>query len=257
MQIKSIPMWTGTGNNYAYMVVDENTREAVIIDPANPPEALPVLKDAIKNDKLNLVSIINTHHHHDHAGGNIEVRDAFDPKPPIWAGKDSEGVTFTPSHGEKLKIGGIQVTSLHTPCHTQDSICWFMEQDGHRAVFTGDTLFNSGCGRFFEGTAEEMHKALNGILAKLPDDTVVYSGHEYTKANVAFSLSVTQNEATRKLGDFMEAHKESPGQFTIGDEKKHNVFMMLNDPDVYKATGKTDPVEVMAELRKMKNGFKL
>lgn len=53
-------------------------------------------------------------------------------------------MTFTPSHGEKLKIGGIQVTSLHTPCHTQDSICWFMEQDGHRAVFTGDTLFNSG-----------------------------------------------------------------------------------------------------------------
>ncbi|KAL2114544.1 hypothetical protein VUR80DRAFT_4527 [Thermomyces stellatus] len=257
MQVKSIPMWKGTGNNYAYLVVDDKTKQAAIIDPANPPEVLPVLKEAIDSEKINLISIINTHHHHDHAGGNTEIRDAFSQKLPIWGGKDCDGVTLTPAHEEKLKIGDIDVTALHTPCHTQDSICWFMQDGQHKAVFTGDTLFISGCGRFFEGTAEQMHKALNVVLAGLPDDTLVFPGHEYTKSNVAFALSVSQREAIRKLGAYMQANEESQGQFTIGDEKKHNVFMMLEDPEVSKATGHTEPVEVMAALRKMKNGFKL
>ncbi|SPN98908.1 probable glyoxylase [Cephalotrichum gorgonifer] len=270
MHIRSIPMceylWAGaaqelrgkgTGNNYAYLVVDEKTKDAVIIDPAHPAEVLPVLKDAIKSDELNLISIINTHHHGDHAGGNAEIRDAFEPKLPIWGGKDSDGVTFTPGHNEKLKIGGISVTPLHTPCHTQDSICWFMEDGDHRVVFSGDTLFISGCGRFFEGSAAEMHKALNVVLAGLPDDTLVYPGHEYTKSNVAFTLSVLQNDAVRNLAAFTENNVESQGKFTIGDEKKHNAFMRVQDPEVQKATGVTDPVEVMDKLRNMKNSFKL
>lgn len=90
-------------------------------------------------------------------------------------GKDCAKVTKTPSHGETFTIGsGIKVKALHTPCHTQDSICYLFEDGDERAVFTGDTLFIGGCGRFFEGTAEEMHKALNETLAQLPDDTKVY-----------------------------------------------------------------------------------
>jgi glyoxylase-like metal-dependent hydrolase (beta-lactamase superfamily II) len=96
-------------------------------------------------------------------------------KLPIIAGKDSPKVTKTPAHGSTFTIGeGIKVKALHTPCHTQDSICYFFEDGNQRAVFTGDTLFIGGCGRFFEGAPEEMHKALNKTLAELPDDTKVY-----------------------------------------------------------------------------------
>lgn len=107
------------------------------------------------------------------------------------------GRTITPAHGATFKLGsGVTVTALHTPCHTQDSICYLAEDGDQRAVFTGDTLFiagtlyccpalivlvfcaqvtdGTGCGRFFEGTASEMHKALNQVLAALPDNTKVY-----------------------------------------------------------------------------------
>ncbi|KAL3460358.1 beta-lactamase-like protein [Aspergillus heterothallicus] len=254
MHIQSLPMWTGKGNNYAYLVTDEPTRQSVIIDPANPPEVVPELESQTKAEKINLTAIVNTHHHWDHAGGNNEVLKTF--QVPVIGGKECQSVTRTPAHGEVFKIGDrISVTALHTPCHTQDSICYFMQDGEDKAVFTGDTLFIGGCGRFFEGTAPEMHKALNETLASLPDDTKVYPGHEYTKSNVKFCLSVSQTEPIKKLEAFAESNKETQGKFTIGDEKLHNVFMRVMDPEIQKKTGKTDPVEVMAALREMKNAM--
>ncbi|KAI9709556.1 MAG: Cytoplasmic glyoxalase II [Bogoriella megaspora] len=169
-------------------------------------------------------------------------------------GKDCAKVTTTPKHGETFSVGdNIKVKALHTPCHTQDSICYLFEDGNDRAVFTGDTLFIGGCGRFFEGTAQEMHTALNTTLAALPDDTKVFPGHEYTKGNVKFGVQVLQNEALKKLEAFANSNKETQGKFTIGDEKNHNVFMRVTDPTIQKAAGSTDPVEVMAKLREMKN----
>jgi hydroxyacylglutathione hydrolase len=145
MHIQSIPMWEGTGNNYAYLVVDDQSKDAVIIDPANPPEVAPTLKDAIQAGKINLTAIVNTHHHWDHAGGNQKLlTELGDPKLDIIGGKDCEGVTKTPAHNESFTIGNIKVKGVHTPCHTQDSICFFMEDGNDRAVFTGDTLFIGG-----------------------------------------------------------------------------------------------------------------
>ncbi|THV80611.1 Metallo-hydrolase/oxidoreductase [Aureobasidium pullulans] len=251
MHIQSIPMWEGSGNNYAYLVVDDNSKDAVIIDPANPSEVLPVLKKQVDSGAINLKNIINTHHHHDHAGGNVEMLKTYPL--PIIGGKDCTKVTKTPAHGETFNVGSIKVKALHTPCHTQDSICYLFEDGEDKAVFTGDTLFIGGCGRFFEGTAEEMHKALNKTLAALPDETKVYPGHEYTKGNVKFGIQVLQSEPVKKLEAFANANKQTQGKFTIGDEKLHNVFMRLDDPTVQKATGKTSPVDVMAALREMKN----
>ncbi|KAL4867556.1 hypothetical protein BDV12DRAFT_186609 [Aspergillus spectabilis] len=230
MHVQSLPMWTGKGNNYAYLVTDEPTKQSVIIDPANPPD------------------------HWDHAGGNEELLKSFNV--PIIGGKDCKSVSKTPAHGEVFKIGErISVTALHTPCHTQDSICYFMQDGDEKVVFTGDTLFIAGCGRFFEGTAPEMHKALNETLASLPDETKVYPGHEYTKTNVKFCLAVSQSEPIKRLEAFAEENQQTQGKFTIGDEKLHNVFMRVNDPEIQKKTGKTDPVEVMAALREMKNAM--
>ncbi|KAF2995660.1 Cytoplasmic glyoxalase II [Curvularia kusanoi] len=267
MHIQSIPMWEGTGNNYAYLVSDDKTREAVIIDPAHPKEVLPVLDEKTKAG-LKLSTIINTHHHHDHAGGNEEIASVTHPfhrSPidlsqlkhyplPIIGGRDCTRVTKTPAHKETFNIGSISVTALHTPCHTQDSVCFFFQDGSDKAVFTGDTLFIGGCGRFFEGTAPEMHKALNETLAALPDDTKVFPGHEYTKGNVKFAKTVAgDNEAVQKLDSYSQANKETQGKFTIGDEKKHNVFMLYADPKIQKAVGQTEPVEVVKALRAMKD----
>jgi hydroxyacylglutathione hydrolase len=274
MHIQSIPMWEGSSNNYAYLVVDDKSKDAVIIDPANPPEVAPILKDAIQAGKINLTAIVNTHQwvpirngldepdwlprcHWDHAGGNKKLlAELGTPKLDIIGGKDCEGVTKTPGHGETFKLGDITFKGVHTPCHTQDSICFFVQDGNDRAVFTGDTLFIGGCGRFFEGNAKEMHEALNERLAALPDDTVVYPGHEYTKANVKFAASVSQREAVQSLHSFAEDNKITTGKFTIGDEKEHNVFMRVEDPEIQKQTGETEPVAVMAKLREMKNNFK-
>ncbi|KAF7552567.1 hypothetical protein G7046_g7364 [Stylonectria norvegica] len=228
MHIQSIAMWEGSGNNYAYLVVDDKSKDAVIIDPANPPEVTPVLKEAIQAGKINLTAIINTHHHWDHAGGNKQLlEDLGTPKLDIIGGKDCDGVTNTPKNGESFKLGSISFTPVYTPCHTQDSICFFVEDGDDKAVFTGDTLFIGGCGRFFEGTAEEMHEALNNRLAALPDDTVVYPGHEYTKANVKFGESVLQSEAVKKLHSFAENNKVTTGKFTILDEKVNATLTIL------------------------------
>lgn len=94
-----------------------------------------------------------------------------------------------------------------------------MEDGAEKVVFTGDTLFHAGCGKFFEGNAGEMNTALNETLAALPDDTRVFPGHEYTKSNVKFAATVLQNEAMEKLQKFAENNKETQGKFTIGDEK--------------------------------------
>ncbi|KAH7152410.1 beta-lactamase-like protein [Dactylonectria estremocensis] len=256
MHIQSIPMWEGSHDNYAYLVVDDKSKDAVIIDPANPPEVAPVLKDAIKAGKINLTAIVNTHHHWDHAGGNKKLLEELGiSQLDIIGGKDCAGVTKTPQHGETFKLGSITVKGVHTPCHTQDSICFFLEDGSDKAVFTGDTLFIGGCGRFFEGSAAEMHEALNKRLASLPDDTVVYPGHEYTKSNVKFGISVSQSDPVQKLHSYADSNKVTTGKFTIGDEKLHNVFMRVEDPEIQKATGETEPVSVMAKLREMKNNF--
>lgn len=250
-------MWTGSHDNYAYLVTDSKSKDAVVIDPANPPEVLPILKEQVGSGKINLTAIINTHHHYDHAGGNKKTLEEFESLPVI-AGKDCEAVTRTPKHGEKFKIGdAIQVTALHTPCHTQDSICWYLQDGNEKAVFTGDTLFIGGCGRFFEGTPKEMHTALNETLASLPDDTKVFPGHEYTKSNVKFLTTVLRddNVAVQRLRAFADANAETQGKFTMGDEKEYNAFMRPGDPAVQQATGKTDPVDVMGRLREMKNSM--
>lgn len=151
---------------------------------------------------------------------NTQQREELNrPDLPIIGGKDSEGVTETPPNGSGFKLGDIAVKGLYTPCHTQDSICWFLQDGDQRVVFTGDTLFHAGCGKFFEGNAQEMDTALNKTLAALPDDTKVFPGHEYTKSNVKFAASVLQNEALKKLQDYAENNRETQGKFTIGDEK--------------------------------------
>lgn len=189
---------------------------------------------------------------------------------PVIGGRDCEAVTRSPSHGESFSFGSISVKALHTPCHTQDSICWqftdsspstgtpsnLLDQRTNNAVFTGDTLFSGGCGRFFEGTPLEMHTALNLILGRLPDNTRIYPGHEYTKANAKFGVSVSGKKEVRELLDYATENEVTTGRWTMAEEKKHNVFMMLKDEEIREKTGGEDEEDVMGKLREMKNNFR-
>lgn len=118
---------------------------------------------------------------------------------------------------------------LANPCHTQDSICYYVTDKADSSypggVFTGDTLFIGGCGRFFEGTGEDMHSALS-YLATLPDKTIVYNGHEYTAGNAAFAKSIDpKNPHIDRLETLVKENKSTTGLTVIGDEKQWNVFM--------------------------------
>jgi hydroxyacylglutathione hydrolase len=217
---------------------------------------IPVLEKA--KSSLNLTAIMNTHHHWDHAGGNKKILASLESPVPVIGGKDCDAVSETPKHNSKFNIGkDIEVTALHTPCHTQDSICWFMhdKKSDEKVVFTGDTLFIGGCGKFFEGTPTEMNAALNEVLAKLPDDTKVFPGHEYTKSNVKFLVMVDKGPEVERLRKFADENKETQGKFTIGDEKKYNAFMRVQTEEMQKVTGEKSPAEVIGKLREMKNNM--
>ncbi|GAA5901491.1 hypothetical protein JCM6882_006295 [Rhodosporidiobolus microsporus] len=240
-------------DNYEYLLIDEASKTTAVVDPFDPPK----LQAAAEKAGVQLGQyLLTTHGHHDHAGGNEKTKELY-PQIKVYAGGENvSAVTDVLADGDKFKIGSLDVTAVYTPCHTRDHICYFVEdkEKNQRAVFTGDTLFISGCGRFFEGNAQEMHVALNEKLAALPNDTVVYAGHEYTKSNVAFSKKVDpENEAILNLAQFCEENSVTTGKFTIGDEKEHNVFMRVDSAAVQKATGKSDPIEAMHVLREMKN----
>ncbi|GMM51023.1 hydroxyacylglutathione hydrolase [Starmerella bacillaris] len=257
MKIFAIPMRWGFGDNYCYVLMDGLSKEASIIDPAYPKDVLPMLKQLETTENMHLTSITNTHHHYDHSDGNPLFHELY-PSIPIYAGKDSPLVSETPADGSTHKIGkNIEVTAVHTPCHTQDSICWFARDlvSGESAVFTGDTLFNCGCGRFFEGDANQMQAAF-AKLAKLPADTKVYPGHEYTKSNVKFAITVDPyNESLKNLGQYCEANEKTTGIFTLKDELSYNPFMRTDDKELQKRLGTLSAVSTMAKLRQLKDKF--
>ncbi|KAJ7702345.1 hydroxyacylglutathione hydrolase [Mycena rosella] len=238
MKIVAVPV---RQDNYSYLLIDEATNQAAAVDPYD------VLSPGI-----------TTHHHDDHSGGN---KASTYPDAVIYAGSDkAPAATHLVKDKDELTLGtNIRIKCLATPCHTQDSICFHAtdaSSDHPGGVFTGDTLFIAGCGRFFEGTGGEMHAALS-YLGTLPDKTIVYNGHEYTAGNLAFAKTIEpENPDIARLGELVAANKSTTGLTTIGDEKKWNVFMRLEDATVRRAaqaSADTPNSAVMDALRQLKN----
>merc|ERR1712004_391013 len=227
------------------MGVDPATKQAAIVDPVDPDSVIA----AVEEEGVTLTTLLTTHHHWDHAGGNADLIKKL-PGLVVLGGDDRiDGVTQKVGEGDEIKVGGLNVRCIFTPCHTSGHICYYVTQDEDKAVFTGDTLFLGGCGRFFEGTAPQMQHALGSVLSSLPGETLVYCGHEY-------SLQAIQDKIAwcRKQRSLSPALPTVPS--TIDEEKMINPFMRVGEGSVQAHTGTTDPVETMAALRGEKDNFK-
>ncbi|KDR81451.1 hypothetical protein GALMADRAFT_239382 [Galerina marginata CBS 339.88] len=246
-------------DNYAYLLIDESTNKAAA---AVDPYDVAKVAAAAQTHGVEIVAGITTHHHFDHSGGNKVPFASKYPKATIYGGSDKiPALTNLVKDKDEFAIGNnIRIKCLATGCHTQDSICYYVTdavkdtQPG--GIFTGDTLFIAGCGRFFEGVGSEMVKALE-YLGTLPDDVVVYNGHEYTASNLAFAKHIEPtNPALVRLGEVIQKNKITTGLTTIGDEKEWNPFMRLDTDAVKKATGEDTKSAIMDALRDQKNKFR-
>jgi len=254
MKVQILP---ALADNYMYLLVDESTNEAAVVDPVNPDTVV----EAVEKAKVNLTTVITTHHHWDHAGGNVKLVEQFGRPLKVFGGDDRIGaLTNKVSHNDTFSVGNVRVSCLATPCHTTGHICYYINDGKVPIVFTGDTLFLSGCGKFFEGTADQMYSALIEILAKLPDDTNVYCGHEYSISNLNFGLWIEpENDAARqKLEWVLEKRKngEPTVPSTLAEEKAYNPFMRVNEGHLRNRFGQNDGIATMKALRKEKDNWK-
>ncbi|MED6114188.1 Hydroxyacylglutathione hydrolase cytoplasmic [Stylosanthes scabra] len=247
-------------DNYSYLIVDESTKEGAAVDPVEPQKVL----EAANSHGVNLKLVLTTHHHWDHAGGNEEIKKLV-PGIKVYGGSidNVKGCTNKVQNGDKVSLGAdINILSLHTPCHTKGHISYYVtgKENENPAVFTGDTLFIAGCGRFFEGTAEQMYESLCVTLGSLPKPTQVYCGHEYTVKNLQFALTIEPNNS--RLQEKLEwAQKQNQaGQptipSTIEEEMETNPFMRVDLPELQEKVGCKSPVEALREIRKRKDNWK-
>ncbi|CAE6417018.1 unnamed protein product [Rhizoctonia solani] len=252
MRVVTVPV---RRDNYAYLLIDEDTNTAAVIDPFD----IPKVRAQAEKEGVELTALITTHHHTDHSGGNEEFHSIY-PNASIYGGSDKiPALTHLVKDGDTFSVGdNIKVKCLATPCHTRDSICYYVQdaiRPEQKGVFTGDTLFLAGCGGMFEGTVPEMHKALS-YLGSLPDETVVYTGHEYTKITLAFGSHIDTNAPEMKKLRKLVEEGITTGKSTIADEKQWNVFMRLDSAAVRAVTKAQDDLEAMTKLREMKNSFR-
>lgn len=250
-------------DNYAYLVIDKKTKAAACVDPAEPEKVLA----AAKEHGVTLRTCLCTHKHADHSGGNVKIKALLpDIEVVASAYEDTPGRTKAVCDGDTFRIGDLLVKVLHAPCHTSGHVLYYMESrtdmNVKPIIFTGDTLFLGGCGRFFEGDATMMHRALLKTIGTLPAETLVYCGHEYSLANLQFAATVEPHNVALQSKLEWARSQRAAGKPTIpssiGEEKAFNPFMRVDKPDVQKAVGAPhgDEVQTMHILRERKNVFR-
>lgn len=255
LTIKPIPAFN---DNYIWLLINESNQHAIIVDPG---DAKPVFA-AIEQFKVNLTSIFVTHHHYDHSGGVATLVKQFAPQVYGPANETIPAISQALKENDKIQPNGfdLQFTILDIPAHTAGHIAFYSPG----MVFCGDTLFTGGCGRLFEGTAKQMHDSLQK-LAALPDDTMIYCGHEYTQANLEFAKHVEPDNADLLARIDITQKKRQQNLATVPEslamEKKTNPFLRCHIQTVHKAAEKHcgkklhNSVEVLQVIRDWKNHF--
>jgi len=229
-------------DNYSYLIIDETNLNACVVDPS---EARPII-DFVENNKINLKYILNTHHHFDHVGGNLELKKKYNLNVIGFKG-DKSRIPEIDTLVEDQKIwkkDNFETKIYHIPGHTSGHIAFHFFKE--KKIFTGDTLFSLGCGRIFEGTYEQMFNSLKKIKA-LPEDTEIYCGHEYTLQNSNFCLAndSTNLKLQKKIVKIKEKLRNNlPTIPTIlRDELECNVFLRAKD------------IKSFSKLRDLKDNF--
>ena len=253
LTITQIPVLT---DNYIYLINDPVSGETAVIDPAL---AQPVL-DVLEKKGWRLTYILNTHHHWDHVGGNLELKQKTGCK-IIAAQADRDripGIDRGVGEDDVIALGQHQARVISTPGHTRGHVVYHFAEDG--ALFCGDTLFVMGCGRLFEGTPEQMWNSLQKLKA-LPPSTRIYCTHEYTQTNGRFALSVEPDnrQLQEKMIEVKQLRTENKPTVpsTIEQEIATNPFFRADSISIQKTLGleSQSPVRVFTELRKRKDSF--
>jgi len=229
-------------DNYSYLIIDESSLDACVIDPS---ESKPII-DFVENNNINLTYILNTHHHFDHVGGNIELKKKYNSK-IVGFKNDRDRIPEIDILVDDLEIwkrDNFEAKVYHIPGHTTGHVAFHFFKE--KKIFTGDTLFSLGCGKIFEGTYEQMFNSLKKIK-KLPKETEIYFGHEYTLQNSNFCLTYDSNNLQLKnkiIEIKKKLEKGKPSLPTILNDEIHcNIFLKAKD------------IQTFSKLRDLKDNF--
>ena len=229
-------------DNYSYIIIDESNNDACVIDPS---EAKPII-NFIENNKINLKYILNTHHHYDHVGGNLELKKKYSSTVVGFEGDKDRipEIDILVKDNQIWKENNFEAKIIHIPGHTTGHIGYYFSNE--KIIFSGDTLFSLGCGKIFEGTYNQMYESINKFK-NLPLDTKIYCGHEYTLQNSKFCIKydpLNQNLINKILKIKKKISNGTPTlPTTLEDELKCNIFLRAND------------VKNFSKLRDLKDNF--
>jgi len=243
-------------DNFAVLIHDAASGRTASIDAL---EEQPIL-DVLARRSWTLTDIFTTHHHGDHVEANLALKQRFGLTitGPIGEADKIPGIDIKVGDGDRFDFAGHPVEVIETPGHTAGHICYYLPED--RMLFAADTLFALGCGRLFERPAQDMWASLSKLL-KLPDDTDVYFGHEYTLSNGRFALTVDpDSKALRDRVKEIESLLAAGGHTaptTLGLERHTNPFLRPDDPGIRRHLGmeKAEDWQVFAEIRARKDKF--
>ena len=243
-------------DNYIWLVT--TIEGSIVIDPGESKQII----DLIKSNEIDLEGILITHHHYDHTNGIEEILKY--KKTEVYGPKNNINlITKRVKQNDVFNLIGLKFEVIETPGHTLDHIAFYCFKDGKSFLFCGDTLFSGGCGRVFEGTYSQMYKSLKK-LSKLPEDTQIFCGHEYTSSNLHFACAVEpNNQFIKKYNEeIIEKTKNGvpslPSSLKI--EQMINPFIRCNEENLIDNINKkfgevSSEIEIFSTLRKWKDDF--